>query len=122
MFLEKKKSRIHGFGIFTKKKIIKGETIHKVLLDKVFNAPKPRLAHIGNGICVSDPVLNWFNHSCNPNAVLDISKKDPVIVATRDIEAGEEITCDYDLTEIGGVRTACNCHSHNCRKYFLKRE
>lgn len=55
----------------------------------------------------------YINHSCNPNAgLVDIR----TWAALRDIEAGEEITCDYGTFETeAGWMLACCCGSPNCR-------
>ena len=43
-------------------------------------------------------------------------------MALIDIEAGEEITCDYNETEVGGRRVDCACRGVNCRGYFLRKD
>ncbi len=122
-FLRKKKSKIHGFGIFTTRKIKKGEVFYKVPLRTIYKEPKSRCAYIGNGRFVSDErVLNWVNHSCEPNTILDIKKKIPTLKAKRDITVGEEITCNYNLTEINGVKIQCKCGNKKCKGFFLRRE
>jgi len=110
-------------GIFTERPINKGEVFYIVPVDTVVNVPTPRFAHIGKGLYVDDnAVLNWINHSCDPNTVLDISMVQPHLKSVRDIMLGEEITCDYNQTEKGGVRVLCNCKSPNCKGYFLRIE
>jgi len=43
----------------------------------------------------SKGIARWLNHSCDPNCgIRDLFK----IVAMRDIEAGEELTWDYEMT------------------------
>ncbi|MBD3362074.1 SET domain-containing protein-lysine N-methyltransferase [Candidatus Woesearchaeota archaeon] len=122
-FLHKKKSKIHGFGIFTTKEIRKGAVFYKVPMDQVYDKPKPRFAHIGKNKYVKDTkILNWVNHSCNANTILDLTGKQPKLVAKRNIKAGEEITCNYNLTEKGGNKVKCTCKKEKCKKYFLRRE
>jgi SET domain-containing protein len=117
MVLIKKKSKIHGIGIFTNKKISKGEVFYKIPLDKVHDKPTEKFAYIGNGKWVEDPkVLNWVNHSCTPNTILNIKGNQPVLMAKRDILPREEITCDYSLTEKEGELAKCTCKSQNCRR------
>lgn len=121
--LVKKKSNIHGFGIFTKNFIPKSLKVYTIPLVKIFNAPKKKCAYIGNNRYVFDEkVLNWVNHSCNPSSVLDTNEKEPCLVSLRDIKVGEEVTCDYSITEIGGIKVKCNCRSTNCKISFLRRE
>ncbi len=45
--------------------------------------------------------IRYINHSCEPNAeVKDRDRDSLYLVALRSIEAGEEITIDYDYEEI----------------------
>jgi len=118
-FLIQKKSKIHGIGIFTNKVINKGDEFYIVPIKLIFNRPTPKCAYIGGKRWVSDEkVLNFVNHSCNANAVLDILGE-PKLIAKRKIRSGEEITVDYDKTELNGEKVVCNCKGNNCRKYFL---
>jgi hypothetical protein len=47
----------------------------------------------------------FVNHSCNPNA----RGSDRCDIATRRIEASEEITVDYVAEQVPGLRLQCNC-------------
>ncbi|MEM6279524.1 MAG: SET domain-containing protein-lysine N-methyltransferase [Verrucomicrobiota bacterium] len=53
-----------------------------------------------------------FNHSCEPNAGV---RGQILVVARRQIEPGEEITFDYDTTEIDSIPFECSCGSTCCR-------
>lgn len=118
----KKKSGIHGIGIFTTKNIKKNAIFYEVPIDCISNEPKPRWAHIGKNRWVLDEeVLNYVNHSCNPNSVLNISAQ-PKLIAKRNIKADEEIIVDYNATEINGKKVSCTCKSKDCKKYFLRIE
>jgi hypothetical protein len=115
-----RKSKIHGKGVFTTCPIKKKTGFYKVPLKKIFNEPRSKCAFIGKNRWVCDnKVLNWINHSCEANALLDLSNDPPILIATKDIHRGEEITCNYNKTEIGGVKVACNCASDKCKRYFL---
>jgi len=117
--LERKRSKIHGYGIFTKRPIYRGETFYYIPLADLSYRNYKRYAYIGNGQYVSDTkVLNWVNHSCNPNVRLDINRPDPVLVALRDIQAGEELVCNYDATEEVGVYRKCTCKERTCKGHF----
>ena len=121
-FLVKKKSRIHGIGIFTQKDIKKDTVFYEVPTELISNKPKPKWAHIGKNSWVSDEkVLNYINHSCDSNSILDISGL-PKLTAKRDIKAEEEITVDYNETEKNGNKVLCNCKTEKCKKYFLRIE
>jgi SET domain-containing protein len=118
--LLKKKSKIHGFGIFTDFLIKKGSSFYKIPKEEIIDYPKKRCAYIGNGKWVCDrKVLNWVNHSCNPNCVLDLTRK--CLISAKDINSGEEITLDYNKTEHGNIKIKCKCNAENCKGYFLIR-
>ncbi len=125
--LVKKPSRIHGTGIFTERQISDRETFYEIPLSKVFNKPLPRCARIATNLWVSDEeVLNYVNHSCNPNSELSTlidASSTPCLFSLRPILAGEEITVDYNRTEgPDAIRIKCECQSENCRGYLLRRE
>lgn len=54
-----------------------------------------------------------MNHSCDPNVGV---RGQVVVLARRDILAGEELTFAYDTTEISGEPFTCRCGSVDCRK------
>lgn len=122
--LVKKKSSIHGKGIFTKTTIKKNTLFYKVPTTQVFNHPKRGCAFIGNNLWLSDKkVLNYLNHSCNPNTILSLSKtKPPSLISRKNIKAGEELTVNYTKTEKGGNKAKCICKSKDCKGYFLRIE
>jgi SET domain-containing protein len=119
-FLARKLSKIHGLGVFTSKDIAEGELFYEVPVDNILHYAKRRCAYVGNNVWVSDEfVLNYINHSCNPNAVLDISGDVPKLVSIKDIKNGEEITVDYNSTEEGGTLIPCSCGAEGCKGEFM---
>lgn len=121
--LIRKRSKIHGFGIFANKDIDKGKIFYEIPLRDISNKPKSKHAFIGINRWVNDPrILNWINHSCNSNTKLDISKERPVLIAKRNIKSGKEITCNYNETEKGGCKVPCNCGTKKCLGYFIRIE
>ena len=118
MALERKESNIHGFGVVTTEKISGGEEFYKIPVDNLSDVPVKSWAHIDGRWISDEKVLNWINHSCDPNA--EILVDEMVLAAIRDISEGEEITLEYDRTEVGGERVECSCGSENCRGYFLR--
>ena len=54
-----------------------------------------------------------FNHSCNANIGV---KGQIILVARREIKSGEELTFDYDTTEMAADPFQCQCGSDQCRK------
>jgi SET domain-containing protein len=54
----------------------------------------------------------FVNHSCAPNAAV---RDDTLLVAMRDIAAGEEISFDYSTTVSDGWTMPCRCGAPTCR-------
>ena len=118
-FLVKKKSPIHGYGIFSSVKIPRGMDFYLVPLNRISSTPAPRLARIAPEIYVSDEkVLNWVNHSCESNSELILEQNKVVLRSKRVISAGEEITLDYYLTEEQKKLVPCSCGLKKCRNFF----
>ncbi|MEK7104804.1 MAG: SET domain-containing protein [Patescibacteria group bacterium] len=124
-----KKRVLHGFGVFTKEKIKKGERVivfgGYVMTTKQFNTLTEKLKsypfQIDNdlyfGLSKISEVeeADYLNHSCNPSCGFG---GEITIVAMRDIKKGEEITIDYVmcLTSREIKPMNCDCGSKFCRK------
>ncbi|MBS0320994.1 MAG: SET domain-containing protein-lysine N-methyltransferase [Proteobacteria bacterium] len=68
----------------------------------------------------------WINHSCKPNCETEEDEDGRVFIrARRKIEAGEELTYDYQLTFDGKLSKkekaayACRCGAKKCRGTML---
>ena len=115
-------------GVFTKNKIKNGAVVC-VLGGKIytvdFEKKLPQKLR-DNGMQITDDLVigftskkeldisAFFNHSCEPN--LGINGQ-IVIVAIRDIKAGEQLFLDYAMV-LGGKEKysfSCNCKTHECR-------
>ena len=119
--MRKAKSKIHEIGIFSTEKISAAERFYEVPMEVIYSEPRSRCARIGDDKYVDDPeVLNYINHSCDPNTELEIDGVKVFLLAIKDITEADEITCDYNKTELDGKKTKCNCGSVNCRGYFLR--
>jgi hypothetical protein len=117
-----KRTRKYGKGVFAKQTIRKGEVIAS------FDGPiyddnyEPWTDDMYNHAIQFGPTM-WrdsagiarlINHSCEPNCGI---KKLFRVVAMRRIEAGEQITWDYEMTEKNPHwRMRCRCGSSLCRK------
>jgi len=112
----------YGNGLYAKKPIKKDEFIGS-FKGKIYRAERATLLPpeaINHAMQISekeyslpkDPTITMANHSCDPNSgirgIFDI-------VAMRDINAGEEITWDYEMSEKSDWRLDCSCGSRNCR-------
>ena len=102
------RSRIHGFGVFAAKDIAKGTTVWEfdegadwaLSEDEMAAFPEKLRAQMeawtyqtdeGPYVLCSDGA-KFMNHSFEPNCD---DHGNWLTVAARDIEAGEELTCDY---------------------------
>jgi uncharacterized protein len=59
-----------------------------------------------------EPVMLFINHSCEPNVGFG---GNIVLVAMRDIDAGEELTTDYALFDDYDGSMECHCGRPLCR-------
>jgi uncharacterized protein len=64
-------------------------------------------------LCIGDG--KYVNHSCDPAT---LSFPPEFNLAVRDIEPGQEITCDYGVSALAAP-LACQCGAANCRKTVL---
>ncbi|KAG9510228.1 Histone-lysine N-methyltransferase trr [Fragariocoptes setiger] len=71
----------------------------------------------------SGGLARYINHSCNPNCVAETVEIDRerkiLIIASRDIEQGEELGYNYNLApEDDQHKILCLCGAQNCRKWL----
>ena len=59
-----------------------------------------------------EPVMLFINHSCEPGVGF---AGDIVLIAMRDISAGEELTTDYALFDDHDGTMECRCGTQSCR-------
>ncbi len=137
-FIRVGKSRIHGQGVFAKRKIPKGTRIIEYLGDRVpltdllldLNEGKePNFYAFGlDSSTFIDGTKNgnearFINHSCQPNCESYIFDQKVYIYAMRDIRRFEELTFDYQLgNPFKKIKNAkivnlykCNCGAPECR-------
>ena len=119
--VEIRKSKIHGQGLYAKRKFQAGELVllwdlsHTIsneavsaLSDEERRYTHPLDEH--RTLIVQSPE-RFVNHSCDGNTEV----RDFCDVAVRQIEVGEEITSDYGL--VGAVVSfECQCGTERCRK------
>jgi hypothetical protein len=61
----------------------------------------------------------FINHSCEPNVGF---AGNVVLVAMRDIGAGEELTTDYALFDDSDEQMQCRCGADGCRSVIDGRD
>jgi hypothetical protein len=77
----------------------------------------------GKHVIDGEGVAAFINHSCDPNCEADEIKGRVWIIASRDIQAGEELTYDYNLYD-GDLDdpSPCFCGASNCRGSMYSEE
>ncbi len=107
-----KESSLHGIGLFTQEKIAKGRVVYTAspLLDlnitndqfsSLQENERQEVQYYGfwdepnNVWHVDFDVSRFINHSFQPTVIQDSNHNDAYLVATRDIESGEELTQNY---------------------------
>jgi SET domain-containing protein len=120
-----RQSRIHSHGCYTTRPIRKGTLIVEYVgeyltyeqADDLYDeCPNTYLFGLDGGKRIIDGygVAAFVNHSCKPNCETDQIRGKMWVIALRDIEAGEELTYDYNLYD-GEDDAPCLCGAKRCR-------
>ncbi len=120
-----RQSRIHSYGCYITRPIRKGTLIVEYVGERLTcelandlydDFPNTYLFGLDGGKQVIDGfgVAAFVNHSCKPNCGTDQIGGKMWVIARRDIEAGEELTYDYNLYD-GEQDAPCLCGSKRCR-------
>ncbi|XP_040905631.1 histone-lysine N-methyltransferase 2D isoform X2 [Toxotes jaculatrix] len=134
------RSRIQGLGLYAAKDLEKHtmviEYIGTVIRNEVANRREKIYEAQNRGIYmfrinneqVIDATLTggparYVNHSCAPNCVAEVvtfDKEDKIIIiSSRRIPKGEELTYDYQFDfEDDQHKIPCHCGAWNCRKWM----
>jgi len=120
-------SAIEGRGLIASAPIAAGELVavkggHLVdtatlhTLDERLQNTEIQIAESLHLVALSDEeyeaVMLFINHSCEPNVGI---AGNIVLVAMRDIAAGEELTIDYAMFDTLDAGMTCRCGSAACR-------
>ncbi len=125
MTLVLRQSRIHSYGCYTTRPIRKGTLIVEYVGERLTceqaedlydDFPNTYLFGLDDGKRIIDGfgVAAFVNQSCKPNCETDQIRGKMWIIALRDIEAGEELTYDYNLYD-GEDDAPCLCGARRCR-------
>lgn len=121
-------SGISGRGLFATVRIDVGETVavkggHILTTRQLEDLPDPlpnSEIQIADGLHLAavraeeyEPVMLFINHSCEPNVGF---AGNIVLVAMRDVSAGEELTTDYAMFDTSNSRMTCRCNTGSCRR------
>ena len=137
----KRRSRIHGTGVFATRRIRAGRPLIAYLGQTLTTAevraryrddednPHTFLFHLGGDRYVDAAVggnaAKFINHSCDPNCETEVSDGTVWIRAIRNIQPGAELTYDYALeierraSHSRRGRYACRCGAARCRGSML---
>lgn len=123
-----KESPIQGRGLFATTPIPKGEIVaikgghifNRHTRDELEKTLGPAEIPIAEDLYIGpiseeerEGSMIFSNHSCDPNIGV---QGQIVFVAMRDIEAGEELTHDWAMTDDEPDDMECNCGALTCRK------
>jgi len=122
--VEVRPSSIEGLGVFAARAFRAGERIRRLNVVREVTAEAPLREQLGERFdhCTypdGKVLLLGFpdrhvNHSCAPSAYEAFEGDVSFLVARRDIAAGEEITCDYNINISGGTAWPCRCGAERC--------
>jgi SET domain-containing protein len=119
----RKRSRLHGFGVFAKEPINKNTRIIDYAGELVRNDESEgrEERYLARGCiwvfrinrtwsrdaAVGGNMARFINHSCTPNCWFEVVDRTIWIRASRLIRAGEELT--YDYATVGDRTIPCRC-------------
>lgn len=124
--LEIRESAIEGRGCFARVDLASGKKIAEYTGERISDAEANRRAGRRRlRICDIDGRwsldgskggngTHYINHCCEPNAYMKTVYGHILVMALRDIKAGEEITVDYHST-LHSDRKRCTCGAPSCR-------
>jgi SET domain-containing protein len=121
--LQRRRSRIQGWGIFATEPISKNTRIIHYAGEKITNRESLRrerrylakghiwcfkLNHLfARDAAVGGNIARYVNHSCSPNCYTQVIGDTIWIRAARNIRAGEELTYNYLTDGAGSIRCRC---------------
>ncbi len=121
--IEKRRSPIHGWGVYATRRISKNTRIIQYAGEKISNQEslvrERRYLKQGHIWCfkltrrtvidagVGGNVARYINHSCRPNCYVEIRGGVIWIRAARTIRRGQELTYHYNTDGEGAIRCRC---------------
>ena len=129
--IEKRRSRIHGSGVYATQPIPKNTRIIHYAGETISSREslERELRYIRRGHIwcfkltnrtvidagVGGNVARFINHSCRPNCYIDIKNGVIWVRAARTIKKGEELTYDYNTDGEGLIK--CRCRP-DCQRFL----
>jgi len=111
----------YGDCILCKTHFSSGEVIARIHGGILKNRAELHTVQKSPGVHIYD---EWFAglvlHSCDPNTCFDQGQE--TFVAIKEIDSGDIVTCDYQVTEDSLARSfECRCGAANCRGQMKRR-
>jgi uncharacterized protein len=118
-------SGIEGLGLFAARAFRVGERIRRINVVREITPAAPLREDLGERadhcnypdgkVVLYGPPDCYLNHRCDPNAYEAFDAEGTWLVARRDIPAGAEVTCDYNINITNGTSWPCRCGAARCR-------
>jgi SET domain-containing protein len=122
--IEKRHSKIQGWGVFATQPISKNTRIVTYDGEKISNKEslKREVRYLKRGhiwcfklnrlsvrdAAVGGNVARYINHSCAPNCYTQVIGDTIWIRAAKNIRKGEELTYDYSTDGVGSIECRCS--------------
>ena len=122
--IKRRRSTLHGWGVFARKPIPKNKRIIDYAGQKISQREslrrERRYMERGKIWCfqinrrwvrdaaVGGNVARFINHSCHPNCYVQVVGDIIWVRAARNIRAGEELTYDYYTDGEGSIQCRCS--------------
>ena len=100
-------------SLFCKVSFEEGQVLSAIPNENLYHKPTRYTVQIGRTVHTEVAHLSALNHSCDPNVILDTARM--LVIARKDIKAGEELTFFYPSTEWEmAAPFICLCGASNC--------
>ena len=129
-----RRSAIHGTGGYARKDLTAGTQIIEYVGEKITKSEALVRCEANNEYIFTlddefdlDGNVPWnparfINHSCAPNCEAEVEAGRIVIVASRDIPAGEELTFNYGYDLEDYREHPCRCGAEECLGFIVAEE
>lgn len=122
---EVRRSTVEGFGVFATRSLSAGDVVLEIDDSRVVDASHPldptddprHCDYLAQGkVVLMRYPERHINHSCDPNVYVRTVDGRRLVIAVRDIPAGEEIAYDYCINGSGDTVWTCCCGAARCRR------
>jgi uncharacterized protein len=134
-WLEIRKSRIHGRGVFARRDIPPGTRLIEYVGLPISKKKAAELCLKQNRylFTVNEALdlngkISWnparlINHSCEPNCEADLDERDRIwIFSIKPIARGQELTYNYGYSLDNFMNFPCVCRAPSCVGYMVSEE